>query len=141
MKYVLDSSVAFKTVVAERDSSKAIQLLEDFALLQNELIAPDVFPYELAHALTRAERQQRIVPGEASILWATIMGSPPHLLHDHALIGRGIEIASYFRIGVYDCVYVALAERENCELVTADAKLVLALGKQFPFIVELSTFP
>ena len=27
------------------------------------------------------------------------------------------------------------------ELVTADAKLVLALGKQFPFIVELSTFP
>lgn len=141
MKYVLDSSVAFKTVVAERDSSKAIQILEDFALLQHELIAPDVFPYELAHALTRAERQQRIVPGEALIHWATIMSSPPHLIHDHTLIGRGIEIASRFQIGVYDCVYVALAEREDCELVTADAKLVLALGKQFPFIVELSTFP
>ena len=141
MKYVLDSSVAFKTVVAERDSPRAIQLLEDFALLQHELIAPDVFPYELAHALTRAERQQRIARGDALIHWATIMGSPPHLIHDHTLIGRGIEIASHFQIGVYDCVYVALAERENCEMVTADTKLVRKLSSQFPFIVELSTFP
>jgi predicted nucleic acid-binding protein len=27
-------------------------------------------------------------------------------------------------VGVYDCLYVALAEREKCDLVTADEKLV-----------------
>lgn len=43
------------------------------------------------------------------------------------------------RIGVYDCVYVALAEREGCELVTADAKLVSALGVTYPFIIPLSS--
>lgn len=31
------------------------------------------------------------------------------------------------RIGVYDCIYVALAEHEKCELVTADTTLVRVL--------------
>ena len=31
--------------------------------------------------------------------------------------------SSTMRIGVYDCIYVALAEQEKCELVTADATL------------------
>ena len=38
------------------------------------------------------------------------------------------------RIGVYDCLYVALAEREACELVTADLRLVTNLGTLFPII-------
>jgi len=38
-------------------------------------------------------------------------------------------------------MYVALAERENCELLTADDKLVRKLQSQFPFIVALSSLP
>ena len=45
------------------------------------------------------------------------------------------------RIGEYDCVYVALAEQEKCELVTADATLVRALQPTFSFIRTLSSFP
>ena len=45
------------------------------------------------------------------------------------------------RVGVYDCLYVALAEREGCELVTADAKLLTSLGVTFPFIIPLSSLP
>jgi predicted nucleic acid-binding protein len=44
------------------------------------------------------------------------------------------------RCGVYDCLYVALAENEGCELVTADDKLVKNL-KMFPFIIQLSSLP
>jgi predicted nucleic acid-binding protein len=40
-----------------------------------------------------------------------------------------------------DCLYVALAEAENCELVTADDKLVKALQAMFPGIVHLGSFP
>jgi len=42
---------------------------------------------------------------------------------------------------VYDCLYVALAEREGCEFVTADDRLVRNLQARFPFIVSLSTLP
>jgi len=60
MKYVLDSSVAFKWAVPESDTPRAVQLRDEFRAAVHELIAPDVFPPELAHALTRAERQGRI---------------------------------------------------------------------------------
>ncbi len=40
------------------------------------------------------------------------------------LLPRAVELSSQRRIGVYDCLYVALAEREGCELVTADDRLV-----------------
>jgi hypothetical protein len=57
MKYVLDSSVAFKWVVPESDTPRAVQLRDEFRTAIDEPIAPDVLPPELAHALTRAERQ------------------------------------------------------------------------------------
>ncbi len=54
---------------------------------------------------------------------------------------RAIDISSQYRQGAYDCLYVALAERENCELVTADDKLVQKLQRDFPFIVLLASLP
>ena len=35
------------------------------------------------------------------------------------LMQRALLIARKARIGVYDCLYVALAEREGCELITS----------------------
>jgi len=40
---------------------------------------------------------------------------------------RAIELSSQARIGIYDCLYVAVAEHEGCDLVTADKKLIAAL--------------
>ena len=42
-------------------------------------------------------------------------------------------------IGVYDCLYVALAEREACELVTADTRLFNSLQPTYPFIIALAS--
>jgi hypothetical protein len=54
MRYVLDSSVAFKWSIPETDSDKALRLRDDFRAGVHELLSPDIFPQELAHALTRA---------------------------------------------------------------------------------------
>jgi predicted nucleic acid-binding protein len=50
-------------------------------------------------------------------------------------------LAKQFRQTVYDCLYIALAEREACELVTADAKLVKAVQPTLPFVLQLSSLP
>ena len=63
MKYVLDSSIALKWALPEPDTAKALQLRADYRNGIYELIAPDFFPIETAHALTRAERQRRIPQG------------------------------------------------------------------------------
>jgi len=139
MKYVLDSSVAFKWVVREVDSDKADRLRADFLNGIHEFLSPDVFPVEVAHALTRAERQARVAVGRARHLLLDVLTTPPQFLSSRPLLTRAVEIASQRRIGVYDCLYVALAELENCELVTADDKLVANLQSTFPFIVPLAS--
>jgi predicted nucleic acid-binding protein len=52
-----------------------------------------------------------------------------------------VEISSKSRSGFYDCLYVALAEREGCGLVTADDKLIKNLQPHFQFIVSLASMP
>ena len=141
MKNVIDSSVAVKWVLAEKDDVKARQLRDEFRNAVRDLLAPDVFTTELAHALTRAERQKRITPGEALVLWTDVMTTSPKLGPGLPLTPRAIEISSQMHIGVYDGLYIALAERERCEFITADDRLFRNLHSKFPLIVALSTLP
>jgi predicted nucleic acid-binding protein len=134
MKCVLDSSVAFKWVVKEDLSDKADTLRAGFLAGIHELLAPDVFPPELTHSLTRAERQGRITVGQATILLADVLTTPPQFHASLPLIFRACQISSALRVGAYDCLYVALAERELCTFVTADDKHVKNLKGTFPFI-------
>ena len=132
--YILDASVALKTVLNEQDSHVALKLHDDFIHQVHELLAPDTFVVEVAHALTRAERRNIIQVGEAANLLSEVMATRP-MLHPYlSLMSRAVELSSQFRLGVYDCLYVALAEREDCELITADDRLLKALGSQFAII-------
>ena len=124
MKFVLDASVALKTVLKEPDSSAAIALRDDFKNLIHQLIAPDTLPIEIAHALTRAERRGVIPLGQGSLLFAHFLDPCPLLYPYGDLIDRAMELSSKMRIGVFDCLYVALAEEEECKVVSADQKLV-----------------
>lgn len=141
MKYVLDSSVAFKWVVPEADSDKATQLRADFRNAVHRLLSPDIFPQEVAHALTRAERQRRIHAGQAALFWGDVMTTSPQLVPSLPLTQRAIAISSARQVGVFDCLYVALAEREGCGLVTADDRLIRNLQASFPLIVPLASLP
>jgi predicted nucleic acid-binding protein len=141
MKYALDSNVAFKWLVKEALSDKAELLRLDFQNGIHQLIAPDILPVEVVHALTRAERQGRVTQAEGAVLYSDLMTNLP-LLHPYIpLLPRAYEISSQMRVGVYDCLHISLAEQEKCDLITADDKLLKALQAAFPFIRHLSTLP
>lgn len=91
MKYVLDASVALKWVLPEADSEKAIQIQADFENRIHELVAPDTFPIEIAHALTRAERRGLIQPPEALRRFQQIARTLPILRPYLGLLPRAIE--------------------------------------------------
>jgi predicted nucleic acid-binding protein len=141
MRYVLDSSVALKWVIAEADSGRAVRLRDEYRAGIHELLAPDLFTPEVANALVAAERQARIKKGESALLLCDIAVTAPVFLATGPLLLRGMEIALATRQAVYDCVYVALAERDGCELVTADDRLVRSLQPSFPFVVSLVSLP
>jgi predicted nucleic acid-binding protein len=141
MKYVLDASVALKWVLPEPLAAKARQLRDELQQQVHELLAPDVFPAEVAHALTRAERKKPIPLGYAAAFLANVLRTSPVLHQYIPLLARATDISSQARVGIYDCLYVALAELQQCELVTADDKLVKNLQPSFPFIVALAHLP
>ncbi len=141
MKYVIDASVGFKWAVVEQHTTQARSLRDDYISGVHELLAPEVFPIEVTHALTRAERQGRITPPQGAQFLSDLLHVLPLLHASLLLLPRAYEISSQMRIGVYDCLYVALAEREKCELISADDRLVKNLGPQFPFIVALVSLP
>jgi predicted nucleic acid-binding protein len=141
MKYVLDVSVAICWVIPRPLSPKAVNLRDEFLRQVHELLAPTIFIDEAAGALTKAERQKDIGVGQAAPLYAKVMNRPPLLIPHAPLIARAIAISSWSRSGYYDCLYVALAEREGCELVTADQKSFNNLAPHFPFILSLASLP
>lgn len=127
MKYVIDSCTAFKWFLTEQESDEARLLRDSFRNQLADLIAPDIFPIEIVHALTRAERQKRITPLEGAELVEDLFQVLPILYTSLPLLPRAYEVSSRVRIGVYDCLYVALAEREGCSLVTTDQRLITNL--------------
>jgi predicted nucleic acid-binding protein len=141
MKYVLDASVALKWVLPEPLSDKARQVRDDYQKQIHELLAPDIFPAELAHSLNRAERRKIIASGHAAGFLADILQTSP-VIHPYlSLLARAVDISSQEQIGVYDCLCVALAEHEQCEFLTADDRLIRSLQGRFAFIVSLASFP
>jgi predicted nucleic acid-binding protein len=138
MKFVLDASVAIKWVLPEPDTAKAILLRDDFRVGIHELIAPDTILVVVAYALTRAERRGLIRPGEASLKLVDVLTTTPNLHFHRPLLPRAIDISSQAQIGVYDCLYLALAEQERCQLITADRRLTT---HGFPQVVLLSRIP
>ena len=141
MKYVLDSSVALKWVLPEADSGKAIRLRDEYTNSIHELLAPDIFTPEIANGLASAERQGRIKTGESAIFLNDVLSAAPALHPSSPLLIRSMEIAISTKRAVYDCIYLALAEVEGCELVTADEQFARSLRTSYPFIVSLVALP
>ena len=141
MRYVLDASAALCWVLPRPNSGKALRLRADFQNAVHELIAPSFFSGEVASALTKAERQRLIPVGDARPLLGSVMRTPPAVHPYEPLLDRAVDISSQTRSGLYDCLYVALAEREGCELVTDDQKLIANLKPHFFFIVPLASLP
>lgn len=140
MKYVVGSSVAFKWEVIEADADKAIRVRDEGKRGLHQLLAPDIFPVAIAHAMTRAERQDGVSHADGWRLWLGIMADAPVLQLYLALLPRAYGISSAVRAAVYDCIYFALPEREVCELLTPDTRLA-ALRPTFPLITLLSSLP
>ncbi len=73
--------------------------------------------------------------------FSDILKSSPVLHPAIPLLPRAIDICLQIKESVYDCLYVALAEREACDLVTDDDRLVNNLQAQFPFVKNLALLP
>ncbi|MRX50757.1 PIN domain-containing protein [Paracoccus sp. S-4012] len=119
---VIDASVAIKWLVDEDGSDAAL------ALQGRDLAAPALLRIEAANVLRTLVARRAATRDEARDLFALLQDAPVTIVdHDDALEGRALDLALDLGHPVYDCVYLALAERMDRCLVTADGRFLGAL--------------
>jgi predicted nucleic acid-binding protein len=122
-RLVVDASVAVKWVLKEPDSDAARRVAETA-----ELLAPDLLWAELGNVLWRRQRLGELSAENARTMLLMLRRFPVETFSLFPLIPLGLEIAIAIGHSIYDCLYLALADREDCRLVTADERLRNAVG-------------
>jgi len=125
MSIVVDASIAVKWFSNEARSEQAEAILLD----AQPIVAPDLILAEIGSALAQ-KVNTKILPQSQAM--AAIADAPLYfdrLVPLAELTARATELAIEFRHPIYDCFYLALAEREKVEFVTDDKKLFAVAKK------------
>ena len=131
---VVDASVAVKWFLNEPFSDDAIALLS----MDEKLLGPQLAAYEVAGAFVRARRRGDITDAELTGFtnrWiATIAANILFLNYVPDDLHRASALAAALAHPLADCVYLAMAERLNAPLVTADMVFFEKVASGFPFV-------
>lgn len=115
---VFDASVALKWLVAD-------DVLGPAAFATREVfepVAPAFIQIEVANALWKYVRVGQ-VNLEDAVEGAAALAKLMSLYPDEDLLSSAQRLAARLTHSVYDCLYLSLAQRLSCPLVTADRRL------------------
>jgi len=123
---VVDTSIAIKWVLQESDSEIAETMLIEWSSNGVVILAPALLTYEVTNALYKKARKGEITfeTAKEALTKVLLSGVALNFSQDSNLGRRAIELARQFGLTAsYDAHYLALAEREGCELWTADKRM------------------
>lgn len=120
MKLVLDASVAIKFYAAEAGSDLAVAWLRRDVTL----CVPDIFLVEVCQALLRHAREGALSRSDLLGAANDLTGLVEVPFRSEQLIDQAFRIAHTLEHRLHDCMYLALAERLQCPMLTADERLV-----------------
>ena len=121
---VVDASLGVKWFLDEAGSDDALAVLIEH---RSNIIAPDLFAVEVAAALVReinAQRDEDARYGWEIARLMALFDSEAIALRraEPKLVGDAADFAIEIGHPLKDCVYLALAVAEGCDLFTCDAR-------------------
>jgi predicted nucleic acid-binding protein len=122
---VVDASVAAKWVLPEPGSADAVALRTQ----DPDLIAPSLVAAEIGNAIWKSVRRGDTGSADAPNALRAAVGHYTRLIADESVAAKAMELALELNHPIYDCFYLALAERERAPLVSADKRLI-AMAKR-----------
>lgn len=123
-RFVVDASVALKWYLPERDTEKAIKLVND----KTVLLAPSLLWMELGNGIWK---NVRLGHADAAV-WPPVAANLPltvDIVESTAkLTTLAFEIAVVAGHPIYDCIYLALAHEADARVVTVDKRFLSAFS-------------
>jgi predicted nucleic acid-binding protein len=140
---IIDANVVIKWVLKEHDSSLAEALLVELNRKGIVMYAPALLTYEVTNILYQNVRKGTITLEEAKEAIKDVLstGLKLEFTQGTTLNIRALELAQRFNLpATYDAHYLALAEREQCELWTADKRLWNSIRGKLPWVRWLADY-
>lgn len=105
------------------------------------LMAPDVYVPEVTNIVWKsAHLRGDLTHVEAREALDKLLGTLPELSPAAGLAAQALELALTFGHPSYDCLYVALALRHACPVVTADRGMLRAFGPATGRVMHIADF-
>ncbi len=126
-RLVVDASVAAKWHLPEQDeahSDRALALLTQFQDGNLDLLAPAHIRFEVPSVLAVATIRTpvRLTPDQAQAANDAFIALPLITFDDSTLLSSAFPLTTQYGLAYYDAVYLALAQREQAPLITADRR-------------------
>jgi predicted nucleic acid-binding protein len=137
---VVDASVAAKWFLQEPHTTEALNILKRVLADELSLIAPDHIYAELGNVLWKRTTAGTVPITDAQAFIADFLKIDMTLVSTADLLLDAYSLAIVHQRSMYDSLYLALSQREQCELVTADAKLVNAVSSVMSNVVLLANW-
>lgn len=131
---VVDASVVLKWALSEPGRGAALLLLDAFENRETDLLAPDTLMHEVGSALSRRCRRKQLTPAQARQAWTFLEGRRPMVPTGSGLMSEALALSEEHSLSYWDCLYLALAGRNECGLVTADRRFYRGVVRGFPFV-------
>lgn len=135
---ILDASIVAKFLLPEENSSAVIRMISEGTVQA----APNILEFEIYSLLCKHYRngtlsEQTVRDAESIWIQYRIEGFIT-LYPEACYLTKAFELSCKLRHPLYDCCYLALAQRENCPLITADRQLYERGKSIYPEIILVS---
>jgi len=129
---VVDASVVLKWQLNDEECTvQAAALRDDFFIHGTiSIMAPKLLTYEIANGIVMAARRKRIVTEKALEAISNLLSFGIDYRDVETIEITGLAIR--YNLTAYDAAYLALAEKENCDLWTGDKTLYQVLKGRAP---------
>ena len=132
---VIDASVVLKWYLPdEKYGENALGLLNKFISDDLEIIAPTLLEYEVINGLIIAGRRNRIKEEKITFAVEGFINLGIRLVNLPGLYSKIVYFCKAYNRSAYDASYLALAEGEGVDLVTADEGLYNSVKKDLSWV-------
>jgi predicted nucleic acid-binding protein len=140
-KLVIDSGVAIKWFVVEPYSAEARRILDGYRQGDLTFLAPDLIYAEVGNIAWKKHQFQSLASADAQQIITEFQTVQLTITSNVHLLDDAYRLAVTYQRSVYDSLYLALSERENCQFITADERLVNAVSSHLSNVVWLAHWP
>jgi predicted nucleic acid-binding protein len=132
---IIDASVALKWYLPDEEyGDKAMGLLKRYIAGDLELIIPSLIEYELANGLIIACRRGRIKEENLVSAMEGFTDLGLRLVNLSGLYAELVRYCKMYNRSAYDASYLALAEREGIDLITADKRFYNSVKEDLSWV-------